>query len=179
MEVVDTTQIYSFAPIAAQTDFPVSPSEDAVFILNSGQLQEIASQAVQKVIEPLQDRVKDLEKIVAAQGELIATLTSTQEQDVNRICLDIAYDRQRLAKLENPTKEPGKTEISRAEKIERYLSSRPDHRATFETLKGHLGVDKDLLNDAIKTLMAASPGGYGITRTPGDKRKRTLIMLLK
>ena len=106
MEVVDTTQINSFAPIAAQTDFPASPSEEAVFILNSGQLQEIISQVVQKAIEPLQDRIEDLEKIVAAQGEQIATLTSTQEQDVNRICLDIAYDRQRLAKLEKAEPQP-------------------------------------------------------------------------
>ena len=55
-------------------------------------------------------------------------------------------------------KKPGKTELSRAEKIEKYLASRPDHRATFETLRGHLGIGKDLLNDAIKALMASSPG---------------------
>ena len=76
-------------------------------------------------------------------------------------------------------KKPGKTELSRAEKIERYLAARPDHKATFETLRGHLGIDKDLLNDAIKTLMASSPGRYGISRAPGDKRKRALIMLPK
>ena len=76
-------------------------------------------------------------------------------------------------------KKPGKTELSRAEKIEKYLASRPDHKATFETLRGHLGIDKDLLNDAIKTLMASSPGRYGIARAPGDKRKRALIMLPK
>ena len=112
MDNVALAKINSFAPIAAQTDFPVSPSDEAVFILTSGQLQEIISQAVQKAIEPLQDRIGDLEKIVAVQGEQIAALTSTQEQDVNRICLDIAFDRQRLAKLENPTKVPGKTELS-------------------------------------------------------------------
>jgi len=70
-------------------------------------------------------------------------------------------------------------ELSRAEKIERYLAARPDHKATFETLRGHLGIDKDLLNDAIKALMASSPGRYGIARAPGDKRKRALIMLPK
>ena len=100
MSEIAVAKINSFAHIAAQTGFPVSPSEEAVFILNSIQLQEIISQAVQKAIEPLQDRVKYLEKIVAAQGEQIAVLTTTQEQDVNRICLDIAYDRQRLARLE-------------------------------------------------------------------------------
>ena len=74
MEVVDTTQINSFAPIAAQTDFPVSPSEEAVFILNSGQLSALITKAIEKAIEPLQDRVGDLEKMVAAQGETIAAL---------------------------------------------------------------------------------------------------------
>jgi len=80
---------------------------------------------------------------------------------------------------ESSKKGPGKTETSRAEKIEKYLSSRPDHRATFETLKGNLGVDKARLHEAIKTLMDASPGQYGIVRVPGDKRKRILVMLPK
>lgn len=76
-------------------------------------------------------------------------------------------------------KKPGKTELSRAEKIERYMAARPDHKATFETLRGHLGIDKDRLNEAIKTLMASSPGRYGIARATGDKRKRTLVMFPK
>jgi len=59
------------------------------------------------------------------------------------------------------------------------MAARPDHKATFESLRGHLGVDKDLLNDAIKILMASSPGRYGIVRAPGDKRKRILVMLPK
>ena len=80
---------------------------------------------------------------------------------------------------EKAKRSPGKTELSRAEKIERYLAARPDHKATFETLRGHLGIDKDRLNEAIKTLMASSPGRYGIARATGDKRKRTLVMFPK
>jgi len=57
--------------------------------------------------------------------------------------------------------------------------SQPGRRASYESLRGLLGVDKDLLNDAIKVLMAASPGRYGIVHVPGDKRKRALIMLPK
>ena len=151
----------------------VSPNEEAVFILTSSQLQDV----ITKAIQPLQDHIESLEATVTRQDEKITTLESSQEQDVDRICLDIALDRQRLTKLERPAKEPGKTEISRAEKIARYLSSRPDHSATFETLKGHLGVDKFALNDAIRALMAVSPGRYGIIHTPGDKRKRSLVML--
>ena len=168
--------INSFLPVEQQAN-SVPQSEEPVFILTSSQLQDLVTQAVEKAIQPLQDEVEALKVTVTRQGAEIAALESTEEQDVDRLALDIAYDRQRISHLEHPTRDPGKTEISRAEKIEKYLASRPDHRATFETLKGHLGVDKDRLKEAIKTLMTASPGRYGIIHAPGDKRKRTLVML--
>ena len=178
MSEIALAKINSFG-IPPKANFE-SPSEEAVFILTTGQLHEIISQAVEKAIQPLQDEVSQLRATVDRLEKKTASLETTQEHDVNRICLDIAYDRQRLARLERPTKkEPGKTEISRADKIEKYLTSRPDHRATFETLKGHLGIDKVLLNQTVKILMASSPGRYGIARTPDDKRKRTLVMLPK
>jgi len=171
---VASAKINSFAPVAAQTDF-VQPSEEAVFILTSGQLHEIITQAIEKAIQPLQDEVRDLKTTVARQREMIAALQATQDTHADNQLIQLRL----INDLREAKKGPGKTEISRADKIEKYLSSRADHRATFETLKGHLGVDKDLLNDAIKTLMNSSPGRYGITRSPGDKRKRTLIMLPK
>jgi len=180
MNNVANASINTFGP-SPKADFE-SHSEQLI-TLTYGQLV----QAIQEAIQPLQDEVSQLrEEIdqnhqeIAALRLKMASLETLQEQDTTRIYTDIAYDRQRLAKLENsPIKEPGKTELSRAEKIERYLAARPDHRATFETLKGHLGIDKVLLNQAIKALMASSPGRYGITRPPGDKRKRALIMLPK
>jgi uncharacterized coiled-coil protein SlyX len=102
MEVVDTTQINSFAPVAAQTDFPVSPSEESVFILTSDQLQDLIKEAIQ----PLQDRIGSLEARITTQDENIAFLESTQEQDTTRICVDIAHDRQRIAKLERVEPQP-------------------------------------------------------------------------
>jgi DNA-directed RNA polymerase sigma subunit (sigma70/sigma32) len=74
MSEIAVAKINSFAPLAAQTDFPVSPSEEAVFILNSGQLSALITKAIEKAIQPLQDHIGDLEKIVAAQGEQIAVL---------------------------------------------------------------------------------------------------------
>ena len=172
MEVVDTTQIYSFAPIAAQTDFPVSPSEGPVFILTSSQLQDLITRALQ----PLQNEVESFRATVVHQDEKIAALESRigLQEDNGLIQLRLIHEIREKSK-----KRPGRTETSRAEKIERYLSSRPDHRATFETLRGHLGIDRLALNAAIKTLMTSSPGRYGITGIPGDKRKRTIIMLPK
>jgi hypothetical protein len=176
MSEIASARINTFGP-SLKADFV--PTSEQLITLTYGQLQDLVTQAVEKAIQPLQDRIDTLEAIAGSQNEKIAALEFIEEHDVSRLALDIAYDRQRLAKLEHHTKEPGKTEISRADKIEKYLSSRPDHKANFETLKGHLGIDKDRLNEAIKTLMAASPGRYGITRAPGDKRKRTLVMLPK
>jgi type IV secretory pathway VirB4 component len=65
--------INSFASQATQTDF-VPPSEESVFILTSGQLQDIIKEAVQ----PLQDRIEFLEATLAAQYEKIQTLEATQ-----------------------------------------------------------------------------------------------------
>jgi hypothetical protein len=65
--------INSFASQATQTDF-VPPSEESVFILTSGQLQDIIKEAVQ----PLQDRIEFLEATLAAQYEKIRTLEATQ-----------------------------------------------------------------------------------------------------
>ena len=87
MNVVDTTQINSFAPIAAQTDF-VQPSEEAFFILPSGQVHEIIRQATAPIMQELQD------------------LRTSQEADIERLALDIAHDRQRLAKLEKIEPQP-------------------------------------------------------------------------
>jgi len=83
----------------------------------------------------------------------------------------------KLARLEAPT--PSRKTEARAEKIKRYLKERPDHKATYETLRGHLGIDKRRLLEAIKLLIARDPSRYGISRLPGDKRGRALIMLPK
>jgi hypothetical protein len=169
MEEIALASLNTFG-ISPKAEY-VPPSEEAVFILSSGQLQDLIKEATQ----PLQDRIESFEATVAAQNEKIRALEATAIHQEENLLIQLRLIRD----LKVSKKGPGKTEISRAEKIEKYLSSRPDHKATFETLKGHLGIDKDLLNDAIKTLMNSSPGRYGITRTPGDKRKRTLITLPK
>jgi FtsZ-binding cell division protein ZapB len=176
MSEIASARINTFGP---------SPKADSVppsaITISVSQLQELIQGAVEQAIQPLQEEISQLREEIDSLRARTTSLESTLDQEISRVCVDIAYDRKRLAKLEHPsTKEPGKTDLSRAEKIERYLTSRPDHKATFETLRGHLGVDKYALNDAIKTLMKASPGRFGITRTPGDdKRKRTLTMLMR
>ena len=129
-----------------------------------------------QTIEPLKAELSDTRPIITCQAKKIAALEATVNtlSDNQLIQLRLIHELREASK-----KVPGKTEASRAEKIAKYLASRPDHRATFETLKGNLGVDKARLHEAIKTLMKGSPGQYGIIRVPGDKRKRVLVMLPK
>jgi len=161
---VATESINGFA--SEQAD--VQPSEP-IFVLTGSQLQQIIKEATQG----LQDRVEALEDIVANLESKVSDLEATQdtqgENELNmlRLINDLSH------------KEPRKMEISRVEKIEKYLQARPDHKATYETLKGYLGVKNDLLNDAINALVTKNPGKYGITKDPGDKRKRSLVMLAR
>jgi hypothetical protein len=89
--------IYGFAPVAE-----ASPKEEPIFVLTSGQLQAIIKEA----IKPLLDRIESLEAAITRQDEMIQALEATQEQDISRLALDIAYDRQRLAKLERIETQP-------------------------------------------------------------------------
>ncbi|WP_334102837.1 hypothetical protein [Methanothrix soehngenii] len=137
---------------------------------------QLLAEPIEAAPQPLQDRISYLESIIVQLKEENAAMAATQAHliDNQEIQLRLIHELKEKAK-----RSPGKTELSRAEKIERYLAARPDHKATFETLRGHLGIDKDRLNEAIKTLMASSPGRYGIARATGDKRKRTLVMFPK
>ena len=137
---------------------------------------QLLAEPIEAAPQSLQDRISYLEDIIVQLKEENAAMAATQAHFIENqeIQLRLIHELKEKAK-----RSPGKTELSRAEKIERYLAARPDHKAAFETLRGHLGIDKDRLNEAIKTLMASSPGRYGIARATGDKRKRTLVMFPK
>jgi hypothetical protein len=133
---------------------------------------QLLAEPIEAAPQSLQDRISYLESIIVQLKEENAAMAATQAHliDNQEIQLRLIHELKEKAK-----RSPGKTELSRAEKIERYLAARPDHKATFETLKGHLGIDNDLLGIAIKSLLPS--GKYAIIKTPGDKRKRTLVML--
>jgi hypothetical protein len=100
MDNIATAKIKAFGK-SPKVDF-VSPSRDQLITLTIGQLQDLIKEAIQ----PLQDEVESFRATVTRQDEKIAALESTQEQDVDRICLDVAYDRQRLARLERVEPQP-------------------------------------------------------------------------
>ena len=105
--------INSFLPVEQQADTVPHSKEEPVFTLTYGQLQELITQAIGKAIQPLQDRISSLEDRIeclekenAALGIKLVSLENTEEQDVTRICLDIAQDRQRISKLERVEPQP-------------------------------------------------------------------------
>ena len=86
MSEIASARINSFGT-SSKADFE-SPSEEAVFIFTSGQLQEIIRQATTPILQELQ------------------ALRASQEADIERLALDIALDRQRLARLEKTEPQP-------------------------------------------------------------------------
>lgn len=140
MDNVASARINNFGP---SLKAGVTPEEESVFVLTGSQLQEIIS----RTIQPLQ------EEMTALRSRLIK-LESLQEQDTTRICLDIAYDRQRLAKLEKS--EPGPTDEERIEMLQGYLRDkktaglRPD--ASFTEARTYLEVSRSQFSKLVGKL---------------------------
>ena len=172
MSEIASAKINTFGK-SPKTDI-VSPSEQLI-TLTIGQLQDLIKEAIQ----PLQDRIESLEKMVAAQDAKIAALTSTQEQDVNRICLDVAYDRQRLAKLEQrpapgvaaPTAPPqGEKTTSRIAKVKNFLKNRGGG-ATFQECEKLLSIRPNQMTRLVSMMDKRS---FEIFPRPGDGRQKIL-----
>ena len=138
---------------------------------------QLLAEPIEAVPQPLQVRIDFLESIIARQSEKITALEATARHQEENLLIQLRLIHELKEKAK---RSPGKTELSRAEKIEKYLAARPDHKATFETLKGYLQLDNVRLNEAITTLMSTHPGRYSIQKAKtGDKRKKILIMLPK
>ena len=168
MDKVALAKINSFASPSMQADF-VPPSEEAVFILTSGQLKEL----IKETIQPLQDEVSQLRATVASQSEKITALESTEEHDISRLALDIAYDRQRLAKLEKST--PGPTDEERIEKLQGYLKDkksaglRPE--TSFTEARTYLEVSRSQFSQLISKL---DPRDFVVSPNPLNYKSKLI-----
>lgn len=169
MEVVDTTQIYSFAPIAAQTDFPVSPSEEAVFILTSSQLQDFVTQAIQKALQPFQDEVRDLKATVARQDEKMAALEAriSLQEDNGLIQLRLINDLREATK-----KEPQPLQKDRGEILWALIAANGG-KMLAKDARQKMHLSKELFS-----MLIASMNDY-IESKPLHSDKRKLVLTLK
>ncbi len=152
MDNVALAKINSFAPLAAQDDFAVSPSEESVFVLTSSQLQEIIRQATAPILLEMQG------------------LRASQEEDIERLALDIAYDRQRISKLEQS--EPQPLQRDRGEILRALIAANggkmlaKDARQKMRMDKGNFSRLLDTLKDCIET-------------KPLHQDKRKLLLIIK
>ena len=160
MEVVDTTQINSFASTATRADF-VPPSEQLV-TLTYGQLQELITQAVEKAIQPLQDEVSQLR-------EEITSLEATQDtlSDNQLIQLRLIHE------LKDKSNGPTDTEKERVERIEKLCSDAPNHEISLSELRGRLGIDKAVLSRLLKRINGDK---FCLRKSTLDKRIRYLCL---
>jgi hypothetical protein len=159
--------------IASASINTFGPSPKAGFESPSEQL----IQAIQEAIQPLQDRISSLEDRVtglqeenAALHAKLASLESLQEQDTTRICLDIAYDRRRLAALEKV--EPQPLQRDRGDILRALITANggkmlaKDARAKMRMDKGNFSRLLDTLDDYIDT-------------KPLHYDKRNLLLIIK
>lgn len=86
-----------------------------------------------------------------------------------------AEDRKEIYKLSGD-REPGDTCLSRVARLEHYMKARPDHKASYESIKGFLGVTDVQLNQVVKVFLETKEG-YAVTKDARDKRKKWLIQL--
>jgi uncharacterized membrane protein len=137
---------------AVQTDFPVSPSEEAVFILTSGQLKEIIRQATAPILQELQ------------------ALRASQEADIERLALDIALDRQRLARLEKI--EPQPLQKDRGEILRASIAANGGRMLAMDA-RQKMRLDKATFSRLLDTLKD------DIVIKPLHTDKRKLVLMLK
>lgn len=114
-------------------------------------------------VKALEIKIRDQDKIIAELNVYADGLGSNQKS-ISR----------RITEL-NKKKEVGKTSKDRARRIDLYLNSRPDHKASYESLRGHLGVNSVLLNMAIAALMKEFPGKYARSQDKNNRRNRWLV----
>jgi hypothetical protein len=150
MSEIALAKINSFASEAMQADF-VPPSEESVFVLTSGQLQEIIQLATAPILQELQ------------------ALRASQEADIERLALDIALDRQRLARLEKV--EPQPLQKDRGE-ILRALLAVNGGKMLAKDVRQKMHLSKELFS-----MLLSSMGEYiEVKPLHSDRRKSVLYI---
>ena len=126
-------------------------------------------QSLQDSLQALQDEVaalheqrdQDRQELTSLQAT-VATLESRQEEDTNRLCLDICQDRRRLATLEQrpstgpalPAPPKGEKSIARIAKLRDFLKARGGG-ATFQECERLLGIHPNQMTKLVS--QAKSP----------------------
>ena len=148
------TAINSFASQAMQTDF-VPPSEEAVFVLTSSELQVTIKRSIQEATASLLQEIEDLR--------------ARQDRDYERFSGDICDHGQRLMKLEKIKPQP--LQRDRAD-ILRALLAANGGKMLAKDARQKMHLSKQLFS-----MLVASMGDYIEMRPLHiDNRKKVLVL---
>jgi len=196
IEVVDTG-INSFASVASQAD--VSPREEPVFILTSGQLEAIILQAIEHATAPLIGRLENLEREVRGRGAeggeepthhlpeahkghdlILQVVQHLQEENSalkneleafqEHVAQERGFDRQRIARLEH--EEPQPLQRDRGE-ILRALLAANGGKLLAKDARQKMRMDKGNFSRLLDTLKD------DIEVKPLHTDKRKLLLIIK
>jgi hypothetical protein len=112
-------------------------------------------------------------EIVALRNEL-EDLRRQREADLDRVLREIAYDRQRLSKLEHlEDRDPTLTELAHLQRIEKHLRDSSRHTASFAEIRELLGVSPGRVSQLVRKL---DPQRFEIRRSARDHKARVLVL---
>ena len=130
--------------------FPIEGEQ--IFVLTASQLAELMSQAVEKAVQPLKDRLSDLEEAMDLRA------------------LEIAQDRRRMAALEH--EEPQPKQLIRAENLRSILVAHGGKMPSKEARR-----IMDLSESRFSELLATMKDSIG--KKPARTNGRQNIIYLK
>jgi hypothetical protein len=139
--------------------------------------------ALTELVEGLEGRIDKHDRQISD----LQRAFSSKIEEITKDIIDIreyfpklvSEDRKRLVALEHPEKTPGQISQDRAKKIDKYMEGRPDHKASYEALKGFLVINDVLLNFSIASLKNDYPDKYITIKDKKDHRKRWLLEVQK
>ena len=120
------------------------------------------------------ENAEELRAEVAALSLELETLRQKWDTDLDRVLREIAYDRQRLARLEHPEeREPTPTELAHLQRIEKHLKDSSRHAASFAELRGLLGVSPGRVSQLVRKL---DPQRFEVKRSSANHKARVLVL---
>lgn len=170
---MDNIAVASINSFGSTPKANVPQSEESIFVLSGSELKAIIAKAIQEATKPILTRLSDLEGTLRTQEEEIVDLRAFGEAEIERVCVDIAQDRRRLATLEESrtitTVPPGDKTTARIEQIKSILKSRG--ATSFGELERILKISP---REMLRITKKLDLRYFEITRRPGDARQKVL-----
>ena len=153
MSEIASASIYNLRT-STEADF-VPHSEEAAFILTASQLSTLISQAIEKAIQPLVDRVSSLEATVASQGEKISALEATQDtlSENQLIQLQLIHKMRDESRLEVPAPATTKKTTDHIDDLHRLMVEDRTQQVSIAKAARLLGISKERMRQLKPLIM--------------------------